>query len=105
MGIWTMDLDDYKGWCNQGKYPLTHAVIKALKDTDHLPKNNDDVDDVHGGLKEFCFNKVRGFYHHCSNCQKFVYCDNFMEGIIGLCGDGKIWSGNSCVLGKECSKQ
>lgn len=97
--IWTMDLDDYRGHCNEGKYPLANTVIKALKETDHLPKNGPDYD-MTQDLNKACFNKPFGYYPHWCDCQKFVYCDTFMDGIVGSCSTGKVWDQKkaACVM-------
>merc|ERR1712203_1025400 len=36
--IWSVDLDDFRGYCGTGKYPLTKALVKEL---DVTPSTSD----------------------------------------------------------------
>ncbi|GAB1598846.1 chitinase-3-like protein 1 [Argonauta hians] len=90
MMTWAIDLDDYKNYCNKGPYPLTHAVIKALKETENFVPRQKAVDAVK--YNKFCFKKTPGFYADPSNCRNYFYCGLAIEKYTGHCNKGHKWN-------------
>ena len=96
--IWSVDLDDFRGYCGTGKYPLTKAMVKELDGYNVDLKYQGPYETPRGGAaqkkeKKLCRNDEGqvSFHRDKNDCKKYFVCQGEHEHHKS-CPDGLVFN-------------
>eukprot|EP00093_Oithona_nana_P014013 14013.XXX_692283_694942_1 [CDS] Oithona nana genome sequencing. len=96
--IWSVDLDDFRGYCGTGKYPLAKAMVKELEGYTVELKYKGPYETPRGGAakkkeKKLCRNDQGqvSFHRDKNDCKKYFVCQGEVEHHKS-CPDGLVFN-------------
>lgn len=96
--IWSVDLDDFRGYCGTGKFPLTKALVKELEGHAVELKYQGPFETPRGGAeakkeKKLCRNDegIVSFHRDKNDCHKYFVCQGEHEHHKS-CPDGLVFN-------------
>jgi len=96
--IWSVDLDDFRGYCGTGKYPLTKAMVKELEGYTVELKYKGPYETPRAGAavkkeKKLCRNDqgAVSFHRDKNDCKRYFVCQGEVEHHKS-CPDGLVFN-------------
>ena len=96
--VWSVDLDDFRGYCGTGKYPLAKAMVKELEGYTVELKYKGPYETPRGGAakkkeKKLCRNDEGqvSFHRDKNDCKKYFVCQGEHEHHKS-CPDGLVFN-------------
>jgi chitinase len=97
--IWSVDLDDFRGYCGTGKFPLTKAMVKELEGHNVELKYSGPYETPDSGspkkkkVKQLCTDEEHqvSFHRDRNDCKKYFVCQGTVQHHKS-CPDGLVFN-------------